>query len=67
VCTGKKGTIIFADTRGFHKGGEARTRDRLMYNAMYTSPASESRSLIRFPENLHQQQLSEKQLAAIRY
>lgn len=38
-ATGPAGTIIFADTRGYHKGGLARTSDRIMYNAMYTSPA----------------------------
>jgi hypothetical protein len=42
---GKKGTIVFADTRGFHKGGEARTGDRLMFTCMYTSPASQSKRL----------------------
>ena len=40
--TGPKGTIIFADTRGYHCGGLARERSRLMYTAMFTSPASES-------------------------
>jgi len=50
VCTGKKGTVIFADTRGFHKGGEARTGDRLMFTCMYTSPASESKDLLTLPE-----------------
>lgn len=49
ICTGKKGTVIFADTRGFHKGGEARTKDRLMFTCMFTSPASESKDLITFP------------------
>jgi hypothetical protein len=39
---GESGTIIFADTRGYHKGGLARTRDRLMYTCMFTSQASES-------------------------
>ena len=34
---GRKGTIIFADTRGYHKGGLARTRDRIMYTCMFTS------------------------------
>jgi hypothetical protein len=48
-AVGKKGTIVFADTRGFHKGGEARTSDRLMYTCMYTSPASDSKRLITFP------------------
>jgi hypothetical protein len=52
TCIGKKGTIVFADTRGYHKGGEARTKDRLMYTCMYTSPASESRQLIKIPADL---------------
>ncbi len=48
-AVGPKGTIVFADTRGFHKGGEARTSDRLMYTCMYTSPASDSKRLLTFP------------------
>jgi hypothetical protein len=45
-AVGQKGTIVLADTRGYHKGGLARTSDRLMYLAMFTSPASESRELL---------------------
>lgn len=47
-ATGRKGTLIFADTRGFHKGGEARDKDRLMYTCMYTSPASQSKRLLMY-------------------
>jgi hypothetical protein len=36
---GKVGTIIFADTHGFHKGGLARERDRLLYTCMFVSQA----------------------------
>ena len=56
-ATGRKGTIIFADTRGYHKGGEARTSDRLMYTCMFLSPASEVREMmgetrrVKLPEN----------------
>ena len=46
-CTGSKGTIVFADTRGFHKGGLARERDRLMYTCMFTSQASQSQEFLR--------------------
>jgi hypothetical protein len=60
--TGKKGTIIFADTRGFHKGGEARTKDRLMYTCMYTSRASESKELLKIPSDLEASILSTEQL-----
>lgn len=42
TATGERGTIIFADTNGYHRGGLARERDRLMYTCMYTSQASES-------------------------
>ena len=48
-ATGRRGTIIFADTRGYHKGGEARTSDRIMYTCMYLSPASEVREMMTPP------------------
>lgn len=32
-------TIVFADTRGFHRGGRCETGYRFFYNALYTSPA----------------------------
>lgn len=47
--TGPAGTIVFADTRGYHKGGEARESDRVLYTCMFTSPASESREFFRRP------------------
>ena len=65
--TGKKGTIIFADTRGYHKGGEARTRDRLMFTCMYTSPASESQELLYIPTDMDKSTLSRYQLGALGY
>ena len=46
-ATGPRGTIVFADTSGYHKGGLARERDRLMYVCMFTSPASQSKELFR--------------------
>jgi hypothetical protein len=65
AATGKKGTIVFADTRGFHKGGEARLSDRLMFTCMFTSPASESERLLVFPPNLPVDNLSPRQRAAL--
>jgi hypothetical protein len=44
-ATGPKGTIVFADTRGYHKGGLAREHDRLIYLCMFTSQASQSEEL----------------------
>ena len=66
IGTGKKGTIVFADTRGFHKGGEARSKDRLMFTCMYTSPASQSKDLIRFPKELSLAVLTPEQKRALR-
>lgn len=63
--TGKKGTIIFADTRGFHKGGEARTKDRLMYTCMYTSRASESKELLSVPADVPVDSLSAMQVRSL--
>ena len=34
--TGKAGTIIFADTSGFHRGGFAREKERVMATIVYT-------------------------------
>ncbi|MFN0279981.1 MAG: phytanoyl-CoA dioxygenase family protein [Pyrinomonadaceae bacterium] len=62
-CTGKRGTIIFADTRGYHKGGFAREQDRIMYTAMFTSPASESEKLLRRSGAMPQQMTRDMQYA----
>ncbi len=64
---GKKGTIVFADTRGYHKGGEARTKDRLMFTCMFTSQASESKNLIRFPVDFDASSLSDRQRRALQF
>ncbi|MCW5960606.1 MAG: phytanoyl-CoA dioxygenase family protein [Pyrinomonadaceae bacterium] len=63
--TGPKGTIIFADTRGFHKGGMARDNDRLMFTCMYTSPASDSERLIKFDHDLSTRSLTDRQRSAL--
>lgn len=46
---GPKGALVFADTHGFHKGGLARDRDRILYTCMFTSAASRSRDLFTRP------------------
>lgn len=63
---GKKGTVIFADTRGYHKGGEARRENRLMFTCMFTSPASDSKRLLRYPSSSILQQLDKKQRLALK-
>jgi hypothetical protein len=42
TATGARGTIVLADTNGYHRGGLAREHDRVMYTCMYTSQASQS-------------------------
>ena len=49
---GKKGTILFADTAGYHKGGLARAHDRLMYTCMFTSPTSQAPELFNRPSSI---------------
>jgi hypothetical protein len=66
-ATGKKGTIIFADTRGYHKGGEARTSDRLMYTCMFLSPASDVREMMSVPSSLKLPENRAAALALARY
>jgi hypothetical protein len=51
-ATGPKGTIVFADTRGYHKGGLARESERIMYVCMFTSPASQSKELFELPHDI---------------
>lgn len=44
TCTGKKGTLILADTSGFHKGGHCTDRERVLFTCTYTSLASKSKN-----------------------
>jgi Phytanoyl-CoA dioxygenase (PhyH) len=38
--TGPKGTLLFCNTSGFHRGGFATTKPRVLATATYSSPAS---------------------------
>lgn len=49
---GQRGSIIFADTRGCHKGGLARVKDRILYTCLFTSPTSQVSELFERPEHL---------------
>jgi hypothetical protein len=40
VFTGPKGTLLFCNTAGFHRGGFATVRPRVLATATYASPAS---------------------------
>jgi hypothetical protein len=63
---GPAGTIIFADTRGYHKGGLARTKDRIMYNCMFTSPACKTKEMFERPAQLSAPNLTREQAFALR-
>jgi hypothetical protein len=40
TALGPKATIVFVDTRGYHKGGLVRDHDRIVYTCMFNSRAS---------------------------
>jgi hypothetical protein len=40
VFTGPKGTLLFCNTAGFHRGGFAKEKPRVLATATYSSPAS---------------------------
>jgi Phytanoyl-CoA dioxygenase (PhyH) len=40
TALGPRGTAVLVDTTGYHKGGWARQRDRILYTCMFTSKAS---------------------------
>jgi Phytanoyl-CoA dioxygenase (PhyH) len=54
---GPKGTVVLADSRGYHMAVLARDRDRILYNCMFTSQASpfpeyfERKTPIRIPSD----------------
>ena len=41
--TGPAGTVVLADTRGLHAGGNVKERDRLLATIMFTSKTSQTR------------------------
>lgn len=38
-ATGKKGTVVLADTHGYHKGGFVKEGERSLFTCMYVSPS----------------------------
>jgi hypothetical protein len=47
TAAGPAGTLLFADTTGWHKGGSARTGDRLLYTCLFGSQAGDKRRRLR--------------------
>lgn len=50
VATGRAGTVIFCDTAGIHRGGHAKSKERLMFTAGFCSAASLWLPKIVYPE-----------------
>lgn len=50
--TGPAGTVIFADTLGFHRGGLARTSDRLLLQVLYASRAADAHRQLGLPAGI---------------
>ncbi|MCW2622528.1 MAG: hypothetical protein JWL64_2130 [Frankiales bacterium] len=47
INTGRAGTLLLADTNGYHKGGLARTSSRLLLQGLYTSRAGRRKYVLR--------------------
>jgi hypothetical protein len=66
VCTGPVGTVVIADTCGYHKGGKPDIENRMLWTAQYTSGAPrDARSFELEPGALSSSQLTPEQRAAI--
>ena len=65
VGTGPAGTVLFADTTGWHKGGSARTGDRLLYTCLFGSQAGDKRRRLRMNPELDLQQQDRETLFAL--
>jgi hypothetical protein len=66
-ATGPIGSIVFADTRGYHCGGLARDHDRLMFIVMFSSLATAPRNDSIRPTSSTTYPLSEEQAFALTY
>ncbi len=62
-CTGKAGTIIFCDTRGIHRGGNAVFKERIMLTLCYASRASSWPLRYRYPEGFTKKTLAQLPLS----
>jgi hypothetical protein len=51
-ATGERGTIVIADTSGYHKGGYVLDKERLVYNCLFVSPSSQTREVFSRPGSL---------------
>lgn len=60
---GPVGTVVFADTRGLHRGGHATTRDRILLHGLYSSQSSVRHPVLRPAEDVPRSALRDFALA----
>ena len=58
TVTGPAGTVIFADTLGYHRGGYAAGRDRFAYQVRYASRAADRHRMLGCPAGIAPQDYS---------
>lgn len=63
TCTGRAGTVIFADTSGLHKGGYATEKRRVMSTTGFVTKACPRGVFYMRPENFEQESLTLNPLA----
>ena len=63
--TGAPGSIVFCDTSGFHRGGFARTRPRILSYHTYLSDAAQQKHRRKFDVDLDGAELSEASVYAL--
>lgn len=51
-CTGKAGSIVFADTVGYHKGGWVQEKGRLLFHVLYSSKAAHPNRMLGVPSGV---------------
>jgi hypothetical protein len=58
TMTGKAGTVIFCNTAGLHKGGFAKTKERIMFTAFFSASTYSEAPLYSIPKNSMLEKLS---------
>jgi Phytanoyl-CoA dioxygenase (PhyH) len=52
VCSGKAGSVVFADTVGYHKGGWVQEKGRLLFHVLWSSRAAHPNRLLGIPSGV---------------
>jgi Phytanoyl-CoA dioxygenase (PhyH) len=52
AVTGNAGSVVFADTRGYHKGGWVQEKGRLLFHVLYSSKAAFPNRMLGLPSGV---------------